>query len=147
VIPASALEGGVVDMRLFLGNALADRYHGAFTLRFDTVGAAVSGGPASRGAEVDFMYTLDNQGFRIEYAPPTSRDGIVIARRASSPMVIYFYLPEDTNGSQLNDQFGRQPGIPAFPPFVPPETVPVFEPQMEAQTGGEAEDWGNVDSY
>jgi hypothetical protein len=137
VIPVSALEGGVVDMRLFLGSPLTDRYHGAFTLRFDTVGTG-SGGLTSRRVEVDFMYTLDNQGFRIEYAPPTSMDGIVIARRASSPMVIYFYLPEDPKGSQLNDQFGRQPGTPAFPPFVPPETEPVFEPQT--QTGEEEED-------
>jgi hypothetical protein len=112
VIPAPALEGGVVDMRLFLANSLADRYNGAFTLRFNTAGTLTSG--ASRGVEVDFMYTLDNQGFRIEYVPPTSRDGIVVARRASSPMVIYFYRSE---------------------------TVPVFNLQVEPQSGQNEGDW------
>jgi hypothetical protein len=84
VIPVSALEGGLVDMRLFLANSLSDRYNGAFTLRFDTASRAAA-------AEVDFLYTLDNQGFRIEYVPPSGKDGITVARRASSPMVIYFY--------------------------------------------------------
>jgi hypothetical protein len=116
VIPAPALESGVVDMRLFLANSLADRYNGAFTLMFDTAGALISG--ASQAAEVDFMYTLDNQGFRIEYAPPTSRDGIVVARRASSPMVIYFYRSEA-----------------APPPLLQPET----------QSGQDEGDWASPD--
>jgi hypothetical protein len=119
VIPATALEGGVVDMRLFLANSLEDRYNGAFTLRFDTSGAAVSNRPAS--AEADFMYTLDNQGFRIEYAPPSSMDGIVVSRRASSPMVIYFYRSEP---------------------------VPAFNLPPEAQDGQNKEetDWEDLDS-
>jgi hypothetical protein len=119
VIPAQALEGGVVDMRLFLAPSLTDRYNGAFTLKFDTAGALISG--ASEAAEVDFLYTLDNQGFRIEYVPGTSRDGIVVARRASSPMVIYFYRAE---------------------------TAPVLNPQPEPQSGqdnGEG-DWETPDS-
>jgi hypothetical protein len=40
------------------------------------------------------MYSLDSQGFRIEYVPQTSLDGITVARRASSPLVIYFYRTE-----------------------------------------------------
>jgi hypothetical protein len=120
IIPALAIEGGVVDMRLFLANLLTSRYNGAFTLRFDTLDAAVSGASAS-AAELDFMYTLDNQGFRIEYAPPTSRDGIVVARRASSPMVIYFYRPEDPISNQT------------ALPFIPADTPPAFNPQPEAQ--------------
>jgi hypothetical protein len=132
VIPASALEGGVVDMRLFLANSLTGRYNGAFTLRFDTADAGISGGSA-RAAEVDFMYTLDNQGFRIEYVPPTSRDGIVVARRASSPMVIYFYRSEDPTGSQTINQ--------PVPPFAPAETTPALNFQPETQSGGEGNDW------
>jgi hypothetical protein len=108
VIPAPALESGVVDMRLFLANSLTDRYNGAFTLRFDTAGSLISG--PSQAAEVDFMYTLDNQGFRIEYAPPTSRDGITVARRASSPMVIYFYRSETQAANQPEILSGQDNG-------------------------------------
>jgi hypothetical protein len=110
VIPAAAMEGGVVDMRLFLANSLTGRYNGAFTLRFDTADAVISGSSTSRTAEVDFMYTLDNQGFRIEYVPPTSRDGIVVARRASSPMVIYFYRSEDALAPQPAVPGGQNAG-------------------------------------
>jgi hypothetical protein len=119
VIPASALEGGVVDMRLFLADSLAGRYNGAFTLRFDTAGAGISTA-STRAAEVDFMYTLDNQGFRIEYVPPTSRDGIVVARRASSPMVIYFYRSEDALAPQPEVPGGQSEGdveAPGSPEF------------------------------
>jgi hypothetical protein len=79
VIPASARQGGVVAMDLYLAPALQQRYQGALSLRFD-------GAPPVR-----FMYTLDAQGLRIEYVPDTSMDGSLVARRASSPTVIYFY--------------------------------------------------------
>jgi hypothetical protein len=145
VIPASALEGGVVDMRLFLADSLAGRYNGAFTLRFDTAGAGISAA-SGRAAEVDFMYTLDNQGFRIEYVPPTSKDGIVVARRASSPMVIYFYRSEDQPGNQTRDQTLSQ----TIPPLVPAETVRAVDPQPEVPVDqsegddeGDAEDPGS----
>jgi hypothetical protein len=81
IIPASALGSGTLDMRLFLADSLAERYTGAFTLRFNAIGGA---------APVDFMYSLDSQGLRIEHVPQTSLDGITIVRRASSPMVIFF---------------------------------------------------------
>ena len=93
VIPASALGSGSVDMRLFLSGALGERYAGAFTLRFDGVGG--------QGAEADFMYTLDSQGFRIEHVPATSLDGINVVRRASSPLVIYFFRTE-SQGDRLS---------------------------------------------
>ena len=89
VIPASALGSGSLDMRLFLASALSDRYNGAFTLRFDGIG----GTPLY----VDFMYSLDSQGFRIEYVPQTSLDSVTVARRASSPLVIYFFKTERTD--------------------------------------------------
>ncbi|MDR0312783.1 MAG: SH3 domain-containing protein, partial [Treponema sp.] len=85
VIPASALGSGVLEMRLFLSPSLS-AYNGAFTLRF----SRLSGGEA----EVNFMYTLDNQGFRLEYVPYTSLDGTVVSRRATSPLVLYFYKAE-----------------------------------------------------
>jgi hypothetical protein len=132
VIPPSALESGAVDMRLFLANSLTGRYNGAFTLRFDTAAAALSDRSAAQAAEVDFMYTLDNQGLRIEYVPPTSRDGIVVARRASSPMVIYFYRLEDQQTGQAMNQ------IPL--PFIPPETAAALNPPPEAESGQDEND-------
>jgi hypothetical protein len=113
VIPASALGSGVVDMRLYIANSLNDRYDGAFTMRFDEAGRA--------GAQVDFMYSLDSQGLRIEYAPQTNLDGVTIVRRASTPLVIYFFKterPED-----------RAP-IDFSTPFTPsvPHSAPLFAP-------------------
>jgi hypothetical protein len=82
VIPASAGQGGSLAMDLYLGPALQQRYQGAFSLHFD------------RAGPVRFMYTLDTQGLRVEYVPDTSMDGNMVARRASSPTVIYFYRAE-----------------------------------------------------
>jgi len=89
VIPASALGSGVLDMRLFLGPGMEDRYAGAFTLFFDGIGGAK--------LPVDFIYSLDSQGFRIEHVPQTSLDGVTVVRRASSPLVIYFFRADGTN--------------------------------------------------
>ena len=83
VVPASALGSGSVDMRLFLSNELSESYDGAFTMRFDGMGGSVF--------TADFMYSLDNFGFRIEYVPQTSLDGITVVRRASAPLVIFFF--------------------------------------------------------
>jgi hypothetical protein len=80
VIPAAALQSGSVVMDLYVAPALQQRYEGAFTLRFN-------GTPTP----VRFMYSFDTQGLRIEYVPDTSMDGNLVARRASSPTVIYFY--------------------------------------------------------
>lgn len=80
VIPASARQGGTLTMDLYLAATLRQRYEGAFSMRFD--GTTVP---------VRFMYLFDTQGLRVEYAPETSMDGNLVARRASSPVVIYFY--------------------------------------------------------
>ena len=91
VIPASALGIGVVDMRLFLSQAVSDRYAGAFTLRFSGIG--------NSGSEVNFMYSLDNQGFRLEHVPDNSLDGVVVNRRSSSPLVLYFFRVDPAPGN------------------------------------------------
>jgi hypothetical protein len=80
VIPATAQQNGSVAMDLYLAPALQQRYEGAFSLYFD-----------GTFAPVRFMYLFDTQGLRIEYAPDTSMDGNMVARRASSPTVIYLY--------------------------------------------------------
>jgi hypothetical protein len=106
VIPASALGSGTLDMRLFLSNALRDRYTGAFTLRFD----AISG---SR-VHADFMYSFDSQGIRIEYVPNTSLDGLTVARRASSPLILYFFKTETPD-----DSFSPDYAVPDWQEFFP----------------------------
>jgi hypothetical protein len=86
VIPLDVSGSGTVAMDLFLSSSLQDRYNGAFTLRFNRPGAP---------AAVRFMYTLDSQGFRLEYVPEASMDGFTVVRRAPSPMVLYFFKAED----------------------------------------------------
>ncbi|GHV62533.1 hypothetical protein AGMMS49587_09650 [Spirochaetia bacterium] len=87
VIPAAALETGSVAMDLYLSPDIRNLYDGAFSLRFDASrGTAGGGAPVVR-----FLYNLDAQSFRVEYAPVTSLNGNMVVRQASSPTVIYFY--------------------------------------------------------
>ena len=85
-IPESAApqngEGtGNIQMNLFLGTALEDRYTGAFTMRF----------AGSEAAWLRCMYFLDDQGFRIEIVPESVIEDVTVLRRDSSPMVLYFF--------------------------------------------------------
>ncbi len=80
IIESSARGNGTVSMDLFLAPALANRYNGAFSLRF-----------AGGGSPARFMYALDSQGFRLEFVPESSLDGVTISRRANSPTVLYFF--------------------------------------------------------
>ncbi|MDR2740100.1 MAG: SH3 domain-containing protein [Treponema sp.] len=92
IIPASALGSGSVNMGLYLGRDLEERYTGAFILRFDGIS-----GP---GIAVHFMYTVDDQGLRIEYVPPDNLDGITVIRRAATPTVIYFFKTDRQSSVQ-----------------------------------------------
>jgi hypothetical protein len=83
VISALALGTGTIDTGVFLGPAVSSLYNGALAFNFEETG--------DRSRAVYFMYTLESQGMRIEYVPPSSMDGLVVARRASSPTVIYFF--------------------------------------------------------
>jgi hypothetical protein len=86
IIPTRVIGNGTIDMRLFLSPTLTSPYTGAFTLVFNGIG-----GPP---VPVNFMYTMDDQGFRIEYAPPENLEGVTVTRRAGSPTVIYFQRVE-----------------------------------------------------
>ncbi|MDR3167923.1 MAG: SH3 domain-containing protein [Treponema sp.] len=94
VIPPRALERGAVVMGLFLDNSLSGRYNGAFTLVFDGI-ETMSPVPGDSGIKVHFLYTLDTQGLRMEYVPESSLNGVTVTRRASSPMVLYFFKAEE----------------------------------------------------
>jgi len=80
-IPENIEGDGTILIDLFLAPALEERYDGAFSLRFRN----------SRAPTLRCMYSLDNQGFRIEIVPDSSIDGVTIARRGDSPMVLYFF--------------------------------------------------------
>jgi hypothetical protein len=116
IIPASALASGTLDMRLFISDSLAERYTGAFTMRFDGIGGMET--------QTNFIYGLDSQSLRIEFAPQTSLDGLTIVRRASTPQVIYFFK----SGSSDNRPLG-----PAWQDFFPDEIddPPGFLPETE----------------
>jgi hypothetical protein len=87
VIPLDVSGNGTINMDIFLSASLQDRYNGAFTLRFNRTGAP---------AALRFMYTLDSQGFRLEYVPDSGMENLVVSRRAPSPMVLYFFKDERT---------------------------------------------------
>jgi hypothetical protein len=83
IIPPDALGTGAVEMRLFTGPSLETLYTGAFTLRFDRAGSAAF--------PVNFLYTLDSQGLRLEYVSVENLDGPTVTGRSPSPVIIYFY--------------------------------------------------------
>jgi hypothetical protein len=75
------IEGdGTILLDLFIDPAFEERYDGAFTLLF-----------ANTRAALYCMYSLDNEGFRIEIVPASSIEDSTIIRRSSSPMVLYFF--------------------------------------------------------
>ena len=79
-IPENIEGNGTILLDLFLDPALEDRYDGAFTMRF-----------TGRTTALYCMYSLDNQGFRIEIVPDSSIEDVTIAHRGASPMVLYFF--------------------------------------------------------
>ena len=82
ILPDSAIGSGTLDMDYSLSGEMADRYTGAFAMRFNSV--------SGNRATLIFAYTLDNQGLRMEYVPSDYVSGRTLSRRAPSPLVIYF---------------------------------------------------------
>jgi len=95
-ISRDAHGGGTVSMDLFLAPALEDRYNGAFTMRF-----AGSGGRSA--STMRAMYSIDSQGIRIEIVPESSVDGVTVARRSASPMVLFFFADHEIAGLTETD--------------------------------------------
>ncbi|MDR1400010.1 MAG: SH3 domain-containing protein [Treponema sp.] len=134
VISPLALGTGTINMGVFLGSAVSSLYDGAFALNFEETG--------DRTRAVYFMYTLESQGMRIEYVPSSSMDGLVVARRASSPTVIYFFktvtLEQSSVDLPLSDFLYEQtpsadtPLFYELPSFdVPSLDLPVPEQQFD----------------
>ena len=81
-IPEASLGTGSVQMNLFLSNTLAEQYTGAFTFRLTDV---------SPNRNIYFMYVLDSQGLRLEIVQDIGIEDSTVTRRASSPVVMYFF--------------------------------------------------------
>jgi hypothetical protein len=81
VIPYEIKGEGHVYMDLFITPSFEERYNGALTFRFTENSKVV----------IRFMYSLDNQGLRLEVLPDYAVEEITVTRRASSPVVLYFF--------------------------------------------------------
>jgi hypothetical protein len=82
IYPASALGSGSVDMGIYLQGDLAERYTGGLILKLDAVSGVAQ--------NLHFIYTLDNQGLRMEFVPRGNMNGTTVTRREGSALVIYF---------------------------------------------------------
>jgi hypothetical protein len=82
LIPSESSGRGRIFMDLFISTTLAERYSGAFTLRLTDV---------TPNRNIFFMYGLDSQGLRLEVVPDYGIEEVTVTRRASTPMVLYFF--------------------------------------------------------
>jgi hypothetical protein len=82
VISENTRGVGRINMDLFLTPSYEDRYNGAFTMRFSDI---------RQNNTVYFMYGLDNQGLRLEIVPSFGIEDTTVTRRASSPVILYFF--------------------------------------------------------
>ncbi|MCL2271249.1 MAG: SH3 domain-containing protein [Treponema sp.] len=82
LIPSESSGRGLINMDLFVSGVLAEQYTGAFTLRLTDV---------TPNKNLYFMYTLDNMGLRLESVPEFGIEDVTVARRSSTPMVLYFF--------------------------------------------------------
>jgi len=82
LIPAEAKGEGRVFMDIFLSPSFTDRYAGAVTFRFTDIRPNVN---------LHFMYSLDNQGLRLEVVPDYAIEDSAVTRQSPSPMVLYFF--------------------------------------------------------
>lgn len=98
VIPLGAQGSGLVDMRLFLGNSLADQYDGAFSLRFDRAPAGTSGSSdavASPQAGTDVPTPSGSS------PPGAATPGVPSVPPTSSDMVVNFLYKIENTGLRI----------------------------------------------
>ena len=82
LIPAEAKGEGRIYMDIFLDSSLIERYTGAATFRFTDI---------IPNLNLRFMYSLDNQGMRLEVVQDNTVENLTVMRRSPSPMVLYFF--------------------------------------------------------
>ena len=79
VIPNNSGYTGVVTFDYFLGSSLAYSYDGVIAFTFDKT-----------GKKIPFLYTLEENGIRLEDATKASIKDNVVRTRGSSPVVMFF---------------------------------------------------------
>jgi len=82
VIPGETKGTGQIKMDLYISPSYEDRFNGAFTMQFNDIRA---------NNTIWFMYGIDDQGLRLEIVPDFGIEGVTVMRRASSPVVLYFF--------------------------------------------------------
>jgi len=82
IIPQETKGGGRISMDLYIPSSYEEKYSGAFTLRFTDT---------RQNNTIYFLYALDNQGLRLEVVPDYGIENTTVMRRASSPVVLYFF--------------------------------------------------------
>ncbi|MDR0322009.1 MAG: SH3 domain-containing protein [Treponema sp.] len=82
VIPNGTRGSGRITMDIYISPSYEDRYNGAFTLQFSDIRA---------NNTLYFMYGFDSQGLRLEVVPDYGIEDITVMRRASSPVILYFF--------------------------------------------------------
>jgi hypothetical protein len=82
MLSQTALPSGRVNMNRYLEQPLDASYTGALVLVFDTVS-----GPNDA---LTFLYSLENQGIRMEYVPPEHMHENTVFRAGAASPVIYF---------------------------------------------------------
>ena len=82
VIPSTTNGFGRMVMDIFITSSLEDRYTGAFTMLFTDIRS---------NNTLHFMYVLDNHGLRLEVVPSYGIEGNTVTRRASAPVILYFF--------------------------------------------------------
>ena len=82
VIPSTTSGSASIFMDLYISQSYEEHSNGAFTLKFTDI---------RQNNTLYFLYSIDNQGLRLEVVPDFGIEDDTVVRRASSPMVLYFF--------------------------------------------------------
>jgi hypothetical protein len=82
LIPFETNGTGLINMDLYITQSYESLFNGAFTLQFSDI---------RTNNTRYFLYSLDNQGLRLELVPDYGIEDITVTRRDPSPVVLYFF--------------------------------------------------------
>ena len=81
-ISAETNGKGRVNMDIYISPLFEAQFNGAFSFRFTDI---------RQNSTIYFMYTLNNDGLRLEVVPEFGIEDVTVTQRASSPTVLYFF--------------------------------------------------------